>query len=370
MGFVHEKVGQAYQRAWELSPKVDDPTKVIITLHLLVSYYANMAEFDTLYEILALLEQRYKELGEEYSDHTRLLNWDYGYLDHLQGRIESAHDNFERAVANYDPEKYQSISERLGMELGIYCHGWAGLHAAWLGYPNQANAHVLDAWKIAERYDSKQNTNDALWFSTWISLEVEDIAAAREYSEALLELTSKEHYFFFETLARAYRGRVSSREGKHQKAIKSIQMGLEMFTLTGMVTGKPIFLHALAEAYCAAEQLEAGLDAILKAEQIEGKTGEAWHKSFIQKIKGDLYLLGGDEAAAEETYLAAIDTAQEQSAKLLELKAAKQLARLWQKQGKTKQAKEKLQAVYDWFTEGLDTPVLIEARELLEELWF
>ena len=88
----------------------------------------------------------------------------------------------------------------------------------------------------------------------------------------------------------------------------------------------------------------------------------------MQRIKGDLYLFGGDKTAAEEAYLAAIATAQEQSAKLLELQAVKGLVRLWQRQGKHEQAREMLQPVYDWFTEGFDNPMLVEARELLEAL--
>lgn len=368
MGFANEKVGQAYQRAWELSPKVDDPIKVTTTLHLLLSYYSNMAEFDTGYEILALLERRYKELGEEFSDYLGLLDWGYGYLDYLLGRIESAHENFKQALAYYDPEKYLSFSERVGVEAGIYCHGWAGLHAVWLGYLDQAKQHILAALEIAEGHNSKLFTNDALWFCTWISLEMEDIEAAREYSDALLELTTQEHYFFYEAVARAFKGRILSRDGKHQEAIASIQQGLDMFCLTGMVTTQTIYLHALAEAYCAAGRVEDGLDVILKTEQIERETGEIHQKASLQRIKGDLYLQAENEIAAEEIYLAAVATAHEQSAKLLELQAVKRLVSLWNHQGKREQSREILQEVCDRFTEGFDTPMLIEARELLEEL--
>jgi len=44
------------------------------------------------------------------------------------------------------------------------------------------------------------------------------------------------------------------------------------------------------------------------------------------------------------------------------------LARLWRDQGKARQARELLAAVYDWFTEGFDTRDLKEAKALLEEL--
>ncbi len=44
------------------------------------------------------------------------------------------------------------------------------------------------------------------------------------------------------------------------------------------------------------------------------------------------------------------------------------LCRVWQAQGKTKEARRKLARVYNWFTEGFDTKDLQEAKALLEEL--
>jgi tetratricopeptide (TPR) repeat protein len=57
-----------------------------------------------------------------------------------------------------------------------------------------------------------------------------------------------------------------------------------------------------------------------------------------------------------------------QNAKVLELRAATNLARLWSNQGKHQEARELLAPVYGWFTEGFDTLDLKEARALLDEL--
>ena len=53
---------------------------------------------------------------------------------------------------------------------------------------------------------------------------------------------------------------------------------------------------------------------------------------------------------------------------LRELRAALSLSRLWQQQGKQEDARQLLAEVYDWFTEGLDTADLQEARALLDAL--
>jgi len=52
----------------------------------------------------------------------------------------------------------------------------------------------------------------------------------------------------------------------------------------------------------------------------------------------------------------------------LELRAVTSLSRLWQKQGKTEEARQILAEIYGWFSEGFDTADLKEARELLQGL--
>jgi hypothetical protein len=44
------------------------------------------------------------------------------------------------------------------------------------------------------------------------------------------------------------------------------------------------------------------------------------------------------------------------------------LCRLWQAQGKAQQARERLETLYGWFTEGRETPELQKVRALLVEL--
>ncbi len=44
------------------------------------------------------------------------------------------------------------------------------------------------------------------------------------------------------------------------------------------------------------------------------------------------------------------------------------LSRLWQRQSKETEARDLLAPVHDWFTEGFDTPDLIEAKALLDDL--
>jgi predicted ATPase len=73
-------------------------------------------------------------------------------------------------------------------------------------------------------------------------------------------------------------------------------------------------------------------------------------------------------SGAEAEYDTAVTTARRQGARMLELRAAASLARLWRDQSERQKARDLLAPVYGRFTEGFDTSDLVEARTLLDEL--
>ena len=75
---------------------------------------------------------------------------------------------------------------------------------------------------------------------------------------------------------------------------------------------------------------------------------------------------GVDEQHVEAAYRRAIQIAQKQQAKLFELRATTRLAQLLLKQDKSAESRRLLLPVYGWFTEGLETLDLKDARALLD----
>ncbi|HJY84995.1 MAG TPA: hypothetical protein VKK81_28425, partial [Candidatus Binatia bacterium] len=116
------------------------------------------------------------------------------------------------------------------------------------------------------------------------------------------------------------------------------------------------------------------------------KTGERYYEAELYRLKGELTLqqfqvsgpkfqidnpqsaFRNPQLEAEACFQKAIETARRQQAKSLELRATVSLARLWQQQGKKKEARRMLAEIYSWFTEGSDTKDLQEAKALLKEL--
>ena len=99
-------------------------------------------------------------------------------------------------------------------------------------------------------------------------------------------------------------------------------------------------------------------------------TKERWCESEVDRVAGEILLRSPqpDRAKAEGYFERALTVARTQEARSLELRAAISMARLWRDQGKPQQARELLAPVYDWFTEGLDTLDLKEAKMLLSSL--
>ncbi|MCH7915831.1 MAG: hypothetical protein IH856_22805, partial [Deltaproteobacteria bacterium] len=130
----------------------------------------------------------------------------------------------------------------------------------------------------------------------------------------------------------------------------------------------------VAEAYRKAGQIEEGLSAVTGALARVHETGTRYYEAELHRIKGELLLKSGVQSLesrvqeAESCFQKALEVAWTQSAKSLELRAVTSLSRLWQKQGKTEEARQILAEIYGWFSEGFDTADLKEARELLQGL--
>ena len=147
-----------------------------------------------------------------------------------------------------------------------------------------------------------------------------------------------------------------------------IRRGLAAWRATNTAYWRMYFLALLAETHGKAGQREEGLTVFAEALTAVEETGMHLYEPELYRLKGEFLLALAPEnhAEPEACFRLALLAARQQSAKSLELRAVMSLSRLYQKQGKTAEARRMLAEIYGWFTEGFDTTDLQEAKALLE----
>ena len=166
------------------------------------------------------------------------------------------------------------------------------------------------------------------------------------------------------------RGLVLILEGSAAEGIPPPKASMAFWDSIGGKVWSPYANSVLAYGRAMTGGVDNALNLI--DEQIAQVERPGWeervHYAEILRLKGWILKLKDDLVGAEKNYLASLDWAREPQAKSWELRTSTSLARLWQSQGKIKEAHDLLAPVYDWFTEGFDTKDLIEAKALLAEL--
>jgi predicted ATPase len=210
-----------------------------------------------------------------------------------------------------------------------------------------------------------------VWYGDWAIEGVTSAGGLLRFAEEVLAI-SREHGFAlpfaFGNIARGWCLGVT---GQLAEGISLIEEALNKFP-EGANLGAPFHLMALAELYGKAGQVDEGLQRLTEAAELVEMTEERWAEAEMHRLSGTLFLSTNkrDAAAAEKSFNRALAVARRQGAKLWELRAATDLARLWRDQGKPRQARDLLAPVYGWFTEGFDTHDLKEAKALLNELGY
>jgi predicted ATPase len=215
----------------------------------------------------------------------------------------------------------------------------------------------------------------ALHFSAALHCRRGEVQVVQERAAGLMALSTEQGFPYRAAAGTILRGWVLSEQGEGEEGIGEIHQGLAAFRATGAGIALPFYLALLATAYEKVGQVKEGLRVLAEALAVVDRTGERVYEAELYRLKGEVTLqqfnVQGSKFKvdeAEECFHKAIEIARHQSTKSLELRAATSLARLWQQQGKHPEAHDLLSEIYHWFTEGLDTKDLQEAKALLEEL--
>jgi predicted ATPase len=125
----------------------------------------------------------------------------------------------------------------------------------------------------------------------------------------------------------------------------------------------------LAETYAQLGEADRAWQTIVEAQSLCEQSAEHSWDAELHRIAGEiLFLKGANTGDVAARFQRAIQTAHQQGAKSLELRAALSFSRLLISHGRAAEARDLLAPIYAWFTEGFATSDLREARTVLTEM--
>ena len=361
------EVKAALSRVVDLSRRVGESPQLLTALYGLASFHLNRGEHRTAQELakdLLRVAQRADDPAAVMVGHAVL-----GSTAYWLGEFAFAHSNLEQAVALYDHELHGQIALVYGLDPALDALGYDGYTLWQMGYPDQALDRAQRGLAIAQKAARPDRLATALNYLAIAHMLRWENEMAIARAEEAVGLAFKEGLPFRAAIGVVTLGAAMVQSDQNDKAIEQLERIGQAIEASGSRLS-PLHAGALAHAYAKTGKVSEALSLVTRVLGGVRETSSFSDEPWLFSLKGQLFLHKDppDLAEAERSFLEAIELAQKMGAKSLELRASLNLARLLAKQRHRKEARATLSEIYNWFTEGLDTSDLKDARALLEEL--
>jgi class 3 adenylate cyclase/predicted ATPase len=365
-GYGAPVVEQAYARARELCRNLSSGPILFAALRGLWEHYELRARMDSASEIASEVFN----IAERSGDRSLLLiaNDVVGDTSLWAGNFAAAVAHTQRAIELYDPKQDRQLAlAHGGYDPTMACRVF-GAHALWyLGYPDRALRQCQDALIFARALDHPPT----LAFESQIALHHclrGEAGSAEAHAQAAVDLALRHDFKFWLGHATISHGWAVAIQGRAE-GLDEIVRGIDAYRATGAELECSVWAAMLADALLRHGRIEEARTVIADALTKVADTGVRLHLAEMHRLHGEsLVRLCAPPNEAQAAFRRAVDVAQGQGAKLLELRAAVSMARLQRDQGARNEARELLALVHEWFTEGIDTPDLKDAKVLLDEV--
>jgi len=287
------------------------------------------------------------------------------------GDFRAAQSHADEGISRYQRERDHHLTYTYsGHDPGMCARAFGSLSLCQLGYTERALAWCHDGLALAESLAHPLTVGIALWAAGILHQLRREPDAMREVGERIFNYGGEKGLRIMLPIGKFLRGDAMAQHGEFAEGIAQMREGIKELRSMGTLASLPICFASVADACARCGNIDDGLAMVEESLERMRTGGECFSLPEIHRIKGKLLLASSvnNTDAAETAFAEALSIARAQQAKLLELRAAMSLARLWRDQGKVQQARELLAPVCEWFTEGFDTRDLREANTLLNEL--
>jgi len=366
-GYGAPESRRVYDRARDLCQRLGEARELFTALVGLTRHYGVSGDVET---GLALAEQLLA-IAERSADTALLLEAcrQMGGIVLDLGRLQEARAFLERGVALYNLAEHEHYAYRFGHDPAVTCLSYLSLTLWLLGYPHQAERQSQVLNSLMQSMTHPSSLAYAHAHLALLACARRDAQAARDHAEAAIRLGELHGLPMWSAMATALRGWALTQRGEVEEGLAQLEVGAALWQDRGFQHFMAIFLSLQVEPCLETQKLERAAAALSAARAIVENGTDRYWMAELHRLRGELLRArGGDPAGAEACFRQAMEVAGEQEARMLELRAAVSLARLWQSQGKHGAARKVLAEAYGWFEEGFETHDLEAARAVLRSL--
>jgi len=363
-GYTAVDVGRTYARARNLCQILGKPLFTVLR-GLWVFHYmrAELTKARDLADALLKLAKSEKAADLLLESHYAL-----AATQTCRGEFETAYTHATKGVGLYHPTNHRQHAFHYGQEPGVYCLLWESIDLWFLGSPVQAREKCLTMLSVAREAGHPFSLTTALFMAAILHQLCGDEAGVQEFTEAGGALAAEQGFTFWSAWKPIMQGWLLTERGQIAEGLSTISYGVRTLEYMETLWLQPYFLALLADAYGAAREPQDGLAVIATGISQAEKTGQHFFDAEMYRLRGELKLLEGSpnlESEAQQCFERAMEIAQLQSGKCLELRATVSLARLLLSCGQRDRAKNLLGRICGQFTRRPATRDLREAKALL-----
>jgi DNA-binding SARP family transcriptional activator len=366
-GYATNEVLMVYERARELTLTLERSSRLCSVLFGLSLYFGVAYNLKKGHELSVQVMTIAKQVNDPI--HVALANSSQGLMETAIGDFEAARYHFQQSIDFYKPDLHHYLANQYYQDFGVTSLAWMPWVVWLLGYPDQALKYSQKAIELARQLDHPLSLAFALTIAGGhFHQQRREIEPTQRIVDELYQYILEQGLLIFDWDRMILAGWINTQLGQFDEGLTLIQKGSTRFQESGMLQGRPMHFYLMAETHRKASRYHDGLQAISEAQIMVKKMDEYIYLGELKRVKGELLLAQQKGLEAEACFKEALQIAQQQSAKIWELRAMVSLARLWRVQGKGCEAHQALEKTYGWFKEGLATPDLVEAHSLLDEL--
>ncbi len=248
------------------------------------------------------------------------------------------------------------------------CYAWAALSQWFLGKADQALLSASRALEIAQHPAQSYALANALAQLAVLYQFRREPHIVIKCAEQTIELGQQQGIVYRVALGHALRGWARVALGEGEGGLNDIRKGIEVADAIGAKLDRPYLLALLAESLMAlgrTHEAKVQIDAAL-TQVAQGRSffyqAEVWRLQAVALARID-----APSEAVKLSLKRALDAAQDQGAKSLELRTHLSMHDICANELQRRQACGTIRTVFDGFDEGFDTPDLLRARSILEE---